>query len=523
MGEIKYPVGIQTFSEIREKNYKYVDKTKFIYDLASSGKYYFLSRPRRFGKSLLLSTIEALYLGKRELFEGLYIFDKNWDWLEHPVFHLALNYQDYDSVEKLDEVLHYHLRLWERQYGVAEGGDGMSPSIRFAALISNAYEKTGQQVAILIDEYDQPLLHNIEHKRRELQDKIRSRLQAFYSVLKASDKYICFGILTGVTKFSKVSVFSGLNNLKDISLDSKFNAICGISESELAEQFQPGIKNLAEALVVTPEEVAGELKKEYDGYRFAETGEGIYNPFSLLNAFDNDKIRHYWFASGNPSFLNKVIKDREWDLSNLNGSTRSEQSLNGSNVYLTDPVPLMYQSGYLTIKGYEKRFNQYVLGFPNEEVTQGFAEGFLKYISHEEDPQSFIKNFTRYVERGDAEGFMSALQSFLADFPYDQIRDLELHWQNIMYLIMKLMGFYVQTEYKTSDGRIDMVVKTDKYIYVVEFKLRSTSKAAMQQIRDKEYALPFMSDGREVILIGAAFSSKTRRLKKWIIEKAKGI
>lgn len=353
-----------------------------------------------------------------------------------------------------------------------------------------------------------------------MRERMRGKLQAFYSVMKSYDRYICFGMLTGVTKFSKVSVFSGLNNLNDISLDPEYNAICGISETELAGQFQPGIESLARNMEMTVEEAQTRLKREYDGYHFARSGEGIYNPFSLLKAFDKNHFGHYWFTSGNPSFLNRIVRDRDWNLNNINGATRSEQSLSGSDVYLTDPVPLLYQSGYLTIKGYDERFQEYKLGFPNEEVAQGFSEEFLKCLSSDKDPNSFIKDFTKDVEKGDAEGFMVRLQSFLADFPYDQIRDLELHWQNVMYLIMKLMGFYVQTEYKTSDGRIDMIVKTHSYIYVMEFKLKSTSKAAMQQIKEKEYARPFLSDGREVILIGAAFSAKTRRLKRWLIEKA---
>lgn len=522
MAEEIYPVGIQTFEKIRQGGYKYVDKTDLIHDIVTGGGYYFLSRPRRFGKSLLLSTIEALYLGKRELFKGLAIDSKDWDWTPRPVFHIALNAQDYNSLEDLDEVLHSYLARWEKIYGVCEGKNNVSPSVRLSELIWNVYDKTGKKIVVLIDEYDQPLLHNIENKKKDLQDKLRSGLYAFFSVLKAQDPYICFGMLTGVTKFSKVSVFSGLNNLNDISLDPRYNALCGISETELSEQFKDGVARFAIAQDMTEEEIYARLRQDYDGYHFARSGEGIYNPFSLLKAFDKKDFGSYWFESGNPRFLNTIIKERDWNLTDINDTTRSEQSLSGYDIYLSDPIPLLYQSGYLTIKGFDPKFREYRLGFPNEEVAQGFAEGFLKCISSEKDPMSFIKEFTKDVENGDADAFMSRLQSFLADFPYDQIRDLELHWQNVMYLIMKLMGFYVRTEYRTSDGRIDMVVKTDKYIYVMEFKLKSTSKSAMQQIKDKEYALPFLSDGREVILIGAAFSPKTRRLKKWLIEKMQG-
>lgn len=516
----KYPVGIQTFADIRIKDYKYVDKTSLVYELITNGKYYFLSRPRRFGKSLLLSTIEALYRGKRELFHGLAIDSMEWDWKEYPVFHIALNAQDYNSPEDLDEVFNAYLSKWEREYGVPQNVTTTSPSVRFSELIWNVFDKTGRQVVILIDEYDQPLLHNIENSRRRLQDELRSKLHAFFSVLKAQDPYICFGMLTGVTKFSKVSVFSGLNNLNDISLDPRYNALCGISETELSEQFRDGMGEFAAAQEISAEELFSRLKKDYDGYRFARSGEGIYNPFSLMKAFDKKDFGSYWFESGNPRFLNTIIKERDWDLSHINDTSRSEQSLSGFDIYLADPIPLLFQSGYLTIKGFDQEFREYRLGFPNEEVAQGFSEGFLKCISTDEDPVSIVKKFVKDVRKGDAEAFMTNLQSFLADFPYDQIRDLELHWQNVMYLIMKLMGFYVKTEYETSDGRIDMVVKTDNFIYVMEFKMKSTSKAAMQQIKDKEYALPFMTDSREVILIGVAFSAKTRRLKKWLIEKA---
>ena len=514
-----YPIGIQTFSVIREDNYKYVDKTSLVYDLVSNGKYYFLSRPRRFGKSLLLSTIEALYLGKRELFKGLAIDSLSWDWTVHPVFHIDMNGKVYDSTNDFDDRLAEQLRVWEEEYGYSL--EGTSVDERFRTLVRKAFETTGKKVVILIDEYDQPLLHNIERSKRDLQDQIRAKMQATYSILKSYDRYICFAMLTGVTKFSKVSVFSGLNNLNDISLDPRYNALCGISETELCEQFHNGVADFAAAQGMSEEEIYAKLKTDYDGYHFARSGEGIYNPFSLLKAFDKKDFGSYWFESGNPRFLNTIIKERDWDLSDINDITRSEQSLSGYDIYLSDPIPLLFQSGYLTIKGFDPKFREYRLGFPNEEVAQGFAEGFLKCISSEEDPMSFIKDFTKDVENGDADAFMDRLQSFLADFPYDQIRDLELHWQNVMYLIMKLMGFYVQTEYKTSDGRIDMVVKTNRFIYVIEFKLKSTSKAAMQQIKDKEYALPFLTDGREVILIGAAFSPKTRRLKKWLIEKVK--
>ncbi len=514
----KYPVGIQTFEKIRKGDYVYVDKTEYIYNLASKGQYYFLSRPRRFGKSLLLSTIEAVFRGQRELFDGLFIAGTDWKWEEHPVFHLALNGQDYTSVDRLDEILHNYMSLWERQYDLPKAETGIDVSTRFFNCIINAFEKTGRQVVILIDEYDQPLLQNIEQGKEDLHQKMREHLQAFYSVMKSQDKYIRFGMLSGISKFSRVSVFSGLNNINDISLDVQTNAICGISESELARDFQIGIQQLAEVNEMTIEETRGLLKKKYDGYLFAESGEGIYNPFSLLKTFDKDRFNNYWIQSGTPRFLMDLLKERDWDLTQLSGSTCSMMDIIGSDRYLNNPLPILSQSGYLTIKSYDREFDEFTLDYPNEEVSQGFSYELLKNYSDNGNSASIITDFVKDVRKGNAEAFMRTLQSLLADVPYDQIMDKEMHYENIMYLIMKLMGFYSHTEYKTSDGRIDMVVKTDRYIYVMEFKLHGTAEEAMAQIREKEYALPFTKEHKQIILIGAAFNPDTRRLDNWLIE-----
>ncbi|MCM1451239.1 MAG: ATP-binding protein [Clostridium sp.] len=515
---LKYPIGIQTFEKIRAEGYIYVDKTKYVYDLATRGQYYFLSRPRRFGKSLLLSTFESFFRGHKELFKGLYAYDQDWDWAEYPVFHLALNGQDYDSVEKLDETLYNNIELWEQQYALPAGNRSMSPSTRFFNGIYNASAKAGRGVVILIDEYDQPLLHNIEQGKEELHNRLREHLQAFYSVMKAQDKYIRFAILTGISKFSKVSVFSGLNNLKDISFNDNTNAICGISESELKENFAESISELAAANRMTDGQVASRLKEEYDGYHFSEEGEGVYNPFSLLNAFDNGKFRHYWVASGTPSFLIKLLENRNWDLSRISGSTVSESEIMGADRYLTNPIPMLLQSGYLTIKEYDPTFNEYRLDYPNEEVAEGFNSDLLKAYSCKTDADILIKDFVKAVNKGEPEKFMKSLQSLLADIPYDQILNKELHYENMMFLVMKLMGFYTHTEYKTSSGRIDMVVKTDRYVYIMEFKLHGTPREALDQIKQKGYAKPFANDARGTILIGAAFSDKKRNIESWLIE-----
>lgn len=516
---LKYPIGIQTFEKIRRENYLYVDKTRYIYQLVSRGQYYFLSRPRRFGKSLLISTLESLFKGKRELFEGLYISTQKWDWIEYPVFHLALNGQNYSSVETLDEVLHNKMRIWELQYELPQGDVSQSISTRFFNAIYNAYLKTGKGVVILIDEYDQPLLHNIEQGKEELHNRMREHLQAFFSVMKAQDQYIRFAILTGISKFNKVSVFSGLNNLSDISIDTDTNAICGISESELSENFSESISLLAEANGMSVEEAKGKLKREYDGYHFSKRGEGIYNPFSLLNAFERKDFRHYWMATGTPSFLIKILENRNWNLSEISGVTVSESDIIGSDLYLNNPIPLLFQSGYLTIKGYDAEFNEYILDYPNEEVGEGFNSDLLQSYSGKKDPEMLIRNIVRDVRQGKADSFMESIESLLSDIPYDQILDRELHYENMMYLVMKLLGFHTHTEYKTSSGRIDMVIETERYIYILEFKLHGTPQEALAQIHEKGYYKPFDKGGKEVILIGASFDDKKRNLHSWLIEK----
>ncbi|MCM1319953.1 MAG: ATP-binding protein [Muribaculaceae bacterium] len=515
---LKYPIGIQTFADIINGGYVYVDKTQYVWRLVTQGKFYFLSRPRRFGKSLLLSTLEAFFRGRRELFRGLYIDSQDWDWQEYPVFHLALNGQDYNSVESLKDTLGYYIAEWENAYNIPADPNIATVEVRFANCIRRVCEAVGRQVVILVDEYDQPLLRNIEQGREELHNTLREHMQAFFSVLKAQDQYIKFAILTGISKFSKVSVFSGLNNLNDISLDLDANAICGISESEISGNFEESIAMLAKANEMTPNEVKHRLRREYDGYHFSRKSEGVYNPFSLLNAFNKKSFSHYWMASGTPSFLIKMLGERGWDLSQISNVVVSESDLIGSDRYLTNPIPMLFQSGYLTIKGYDKEFNEYYLDYPNDEVSEGFNNDLLKAYSGRKDSDVLIKNIVKDVRKGKAESFMQAMETLLADIPYDQILNRELHYENMMYLVMKLMGFYTQTEYKTSQGRIDMIVRTDRYIYVIEFKLHGTAEEAINQIKDKKYTKPFEREGKEIILIGAAFSYETRNLDSWLIE-----
>lgn len=530
MGRIKYPIGIQSFSEIRNGEYIYVDKTELIHKLASEGKYYFLSRPRRFGKSLMISTLEALFKGKRHLFKGLAIDSLEWDWEPYEVLHLDLNVQNYKEDDSLPAILDWHLKKWETLYGITETAPKLEN--RFADVILKAYEISGRRVVILVDEYDKPLLANISHPKR--QDRFRNQLQAFYGVLKSLDQYIRFGMLTGVSRFSKVSIFSSLNNLSDLSLEPEYNSICGISESELTSYFQQSIKEMAERLNVSPSELHDMLKANYDGYHFAAYGEDIYNPFSLLNTFSFNRIGSYWMATGTTSSLLDVINVNSYPIRELEGCRCSENMLNGADIFLSDPIPFFFQSGYLTIKGFDPEFQEYTLGFPNKEVSQGFNDIVLKTWMRRNEPVSLISDFVRDVRAGRVEEFMDKLQSFFAGIPYDHARqvkdtdeesgyglrgDREVHYQNVMYVIMKLMGFYTHTEYRTANGRIDMLVETADYVYVMEFKINGTASEALRQIDEKGYALPFRSSSRRIFKIGASFDTSTRLLSEWLCEE----
>lgn len=513
----KYPVGIQNFEKLRRDGYCYVDKTELIYRLASDGGYYFLSRPRRFGKSLLISTLEAYFEGKKELFEGLAIEKLEKEWTVSPVLHLDLNARKYDTPEALVAIINQHLEVWEALYGNEK--KDRAPEERFAYIIEKAYRATGHTVAVLIDEYDKPLLQAIGNE--PLQQEYRNTLKAFYGVLKSCDRYIRFAMLTGVTKFGKVSVFSDLNNLMDISLSSRFANICGITQKELQEDFAEDISMLAQANDMTEEQAAMELKQWYDGYHFTEKGDDIYNPFSLLNTFAELKFGSYWFETGTPTFLVELLKMNRYNLSRLTSEVAMAESLSGIDTLEENPVPILYQSGYLTIKGYDREFQSYILGFPNNEVEEGFTKFLLpRYATIPSGNPAFeLMSFVKDVRAGKTEDFMKRLQGFFADTPYELARDLELHYQNVMFIVFKLLGFYTQAEYHTSEGRIDLVVKTADYIYVMEFKLDGTAEEAIRQIEEKHYAKPFEADGRKIYRIGVNFSNRLRGIERWIVEE----
>lgn len=511
-----YPIGIQNFEDLRNAGYIYVDKTALLYQLATTGKYYFLSRPRRFGKSLMISTLDAYFSGKRDLFTGLAMEKLEKDWNVHPVLHMDLNTEKYDTEASLENKIALTLKQWENIYG--NNPDEYSLATRFEGVIRRAAEKAGQKVVILIDEYDKPMLQAIGNP--QLQTAFRDTLKALYGALKSCDGYIRFAMLTGVTKFGKVSVFSDLNNLMDISMDKRYAEICGISDTELHQYFEEDIQALAEELGTDFNTACEQLKANYDGYHFCYKSPGIYNPFSLLNTFAKKQMGSYWFETGTPTYLVELMKLHHYNVEDLENTVTNGPALDSIDAASTDPVPVIYQSGYLTIKGYNAEFENFTLGFPNREVEQGFFRFLLPNyasVSTSKSPYE-IQCFVGEVRNGDVDGFLNRLRTFFNDTPYDLARDREVHYQNILYIVFKLMGFHTEVEYHTSNGRIDLVLKTADYIYVMEFKLNGSAEDAMRQINEKGYATAFSADKRKVIKVGINFSDTTHSIDRWIIE-----
>ena len=514
---MKYPIGIQNFGEVRRDGYAYVDKTALMYKMVTEGKYYFLSRPRRFGKSLMLSTLEAYFEGEKELFDGLYVAEHEKEWRRHPIMHLDLNAEKYDTVEALDNMLNDFLTKEEDKYGRAESE--RSFGLRFQGIIRRAYEQTGTRVVILVDEYDKPLLQAIG--KEELQTEYRNTLKAFYGALKSCDRYIRFAFLTGVTKFGKVSVFSDLNNLKDISMLPAYSNICGITEKELHACFDNSVGELAANNGMTKEECYERLRYDFDGYHFNEyTKEGVYNPFSVLNTLDSGVFRDYWFETGTPSFLVYQLKKTSYPLDAMTEEELTTDTLNSIDIMDENPLPLLYQSGYLTLKSYDAEFDAYRLGFPNREVEQGFIKYLLPFYTPKvQDKKTFsISQFVKDVRNGDAEGFMRRLEAFFATGDYEVVGKAEKYFQNTLYVFFRLLGFYVDVERHTVNGRMDVVMQTPDYLYILELKINQTASAALQQIEDKGYARPFAADPRQLFKIGINFSTETKLIDDWKVE-----
>lgn len=513
---MKYPIGIQNFEKIRNDGYVYVDKTALLYKLASEGSYYFLSRPRRFGKSLLISTIESYLSGKKDLFKGLAIENLEQEWIEYPILHMDLNCREYKDKSSLEAELNRHLEGWEKVYG--DEYKDRAVEERFFHVINNVYEKTGRRAVILVDEYDKPLLQTLDNE--ELQSAYRSKLKAFYSVLKTQDAKIRFAFLTGVTKFGKVSVFSDLNNLVDISLDNRYSEICGITEEELHACFDHSVAELADENNLSKEDCYSRLKRDFDGYHFTMDSKGMYNPFSVLNTLSSKQFRDYWFETGTPSFLVYQLQKTGYNLNNITKENLSTDTLNSIDIMDTNPLPLLYQSGYLTLKSYEVEFDEYTLGFPNREVEQGFVKYLLPFYTpkHQDKTAFAIPRFIKDIREGDAEGFMQRLEDFFATGDYQVMGDLEIYFQNTLYVLFRLIGFYVNVERHTARGRIDIVMQTPQYVYILELKIDKSAQEALDQIEEKGYAEAFAGDSRKLFKIGINFSTLTRQIDDWKIK-----
>ena len=512
----KLPIGIQSFEKLRTGGYLYVDKTELVYRLAKAGIPCFLSRPRRFGKSLLLSTLEAYFLGKKDLFKGLAIERLEQDWLVYPVMHLSLNAEKYDSNERLANLLESQLEAWEAEYGVTE--INRSYSIRFMTVIRRAYEQTGRRVVGLGDEYDKPMLRSFDNP--ELQRDFRETLMAFYTVLKDADAYLQLVFITGVTKFAQMGIFSNLNQLQDISLHPAYTTLCGMTRAEIEAVFAPELQSLARGNGLTYEEAMDKLGRQYDGYHFNyRNWEGMFNPFSVLNTFSTGLFENAWFASGTPTFLAEMLRKTDFDLRDLDGIEVSSASLSDDRADIHNPVPMIYQSGYLTIKKYDPQFGLYTLGFPNEEVKYGFLNFVAPFYTPvaSTDTAFYIGKFVRELTSGDVEAFLERLRCFFADFPYELNTKTERHYQVVFYLVFKLMGQFTEAEVRSARGRADAVVKTADYTYVFEFKLDGSAEAALQQIEEKGYSFPYGADGRKLVKVGVSFDAEQRNLGEWLI------
>ena len=519
---MKYPIGIQDFESIIKDGYVYLDKTALIYQLVTEGKIYFLSRPRRFGKSLLVSTLKNYFQGKKELFKGLAIDSLEKEWAEHPVFHLSFGGENFLKAGTLDDKLENAISGWEEIYGTSPHYTTLGN--RFIYVLKAAHQKYGKRAVVLIDEYDKPLLDVIDTNMKVkvdcnellLEDHNRNLLKGFYSVFKEADADLQFVLLTGVTKFSQVSVFSGFNQPADISLDGRYEALCGITTEELHSYFKEPIKTLAQKYKYTEEEMKAFLKKQYDGYHFGENLIDIYNPFSILNAFSAQKVDDYWFRSGTPCYLVRLLNHTQENLNDLTNRYYTTQQFIDYKADVEKPLPMIYQSGYLTVKDCNLRRNTYLLDFPNDEVKNGFLTLIAAdYLKSKTDASSWVLDVVDALEMGDLEQFRKLLTSFLADIPYsmrrkEDERERERYFHYTFYLLMRMVSCYtVYTEKQQSEGRVDCIVETPDYIYIFEFKLDGTADEALQQIENKGYARPYEADSRKLYKVGTVFSSET--------------
>ena len=529
---MKYPIGVQDFEGLIKDGYVYVDKTDLVYRLVNDGKIYFLSRPRRFGKSLLVSTLKHYFLGHRELFKGLAIDGLETEWNEYPVFHLSFGGVNFSNSSAIDESLSMFIENAEKEYGIEERFKDYG--IRFAAVLKAAHERTGRRCVVLIDEYDKPLLDVMDTELRvtdsdgnslRLEEYNRNVLKGFYSVFKDADPDLKFVLLTGVTKFSQVSVFSGFNQPKDISMDSRYEALCGITLEEMLEVFHEPIHELAKKYKTDYDGMVEMLRKRYDGYHFSSEMTGVFNPFSLLNCFDKLEMRNYWFATGTPTYLMRLLAHSDKNINELVGKYYEESQFIDYKADVERPLPMIYQSGYLTVKEYDIDTRYYLLDFPNEEVRSGFIDMLASsYFSSGEMVSSWIFNVNRDLRGGKIEEFLKKMTSLLSSVTYRFQRkqdafECERYFQYTFYLIMQMIGHYnTMVEKETSEGRIDCVVECPDYVYVMEFKMDGSAQSALEQIRERGYTKPYLADKRKVFSIGVNFSSEKGTIEEYVFE-----
>ncbi len=525
MAKRKYPVGIQTFSQIVQDGYVYIDKTDLVWELVHYAKYVFLSRPRRFGKSLLTSTLESYFCGEKPLFEGLKIMNLEKEWKSYPVIRLDLSMvKGQETVADLQARLLSVLKPYTLIYGRDE--DEVTPGGLLAGLIRRAWEQTGEQVAIVVDEYDAPLLDVLHDSK--LLDEARRVMQEFYVPLKASEAMVKFCFITGITRLSQLNIFSTLNNLTNVSLLPAFSTICGITEEELYGLLHADVLELAQEYECTEDEMKSRLKVRYDGYHFSRNSVGVYNPYSLFSAFVNKTIANYWFETGTPTFLIRMMRQFGFDITNMDNVETTDYAINRSTEAMTTMIPLLYQTGYLTISGYDKEADIYTLSIPNQEVRVGYADGLLPaYVGLEgENVQTgFALKFWRALKAGDVDLAMHEMQRFLEGVPYvegfkkklAEAAVAEGFYEYTMYLIFSMLNVYARTQVKCVRGRIDMVVWMPDTVYVFELKTKETAQKTLEQIDDKSYAIPYQADGRRVVKVGVKFNVETRVPEDWVI------
>lgn len=514
-----YPVGIQTFERIRKENKLYIDKTEYIYRMTHSGGcYFFLSRPRRFGKSLLVSTFESYFSGKKELFEGLAIEKLEQEWMEYPVLHFDMSGGKHMEKEQLEDYLSNRLEAEERKWGITHTKRGANN--RLTELITTAYEISGKQVVVLIDEYDAPML-DVAHDKETL-DVLRNVMRNFFSPLKMCEPMLRFVFLTGITKFSQVSIFSELNNIKNVSLDDEYAGVCGITKEELLTQMSEDIDMLAEAQGMTREETIAKLKENYDGYHFSPASPDVFNPYSLLNCFDDKNFGAYWFSSGTPTYLINMLRKFKVLPAKIGRSLARSSAFDAPTENLKTITPLLYQSGYITIKGYDKMSQLFTLDLPNKEIKVGLFESLLPYYlegMYAEEGDVAIAQMSVLIRQGDMDGALRLFQEFLGTVPYCNNTNYEGHYQQVLFIIFTLLThFVVDVEVHTPNGRVDVVMETEDTLYLIELKLNKSAQAAMQQINLKQYGQRFARCGKPIVKVGVNFDAKKGNIEDWIIE-----